>query len=65
MKITPRHSAEAGADPMLYAATAPGVVQGGYYGPRFGLIGAPAVTTLSRRDRTRTSQHACGSPPNC
>lgn len=65
VKITPRHSAEAGADPMLYAATAPGVVQGGYYGPRFGLIGAPAVTTLSRRDRTRTSQHACGSPPNC
>ena len=33
---------------MLYAATAPGVVQGGYYGPRFGLIGAPAVAKVSR-----------------
>lgn len=41
-KITPRHSAAAGAAPLLHAATRPDVVQAGYYGPRFGLIGKPA-----------------------
>ncbi|MGO3084746.1 oxidoreductase [Ancrocorticia populi] len=40
-KITPRHSAEAGAQPEVYAATQPDVVQAGYYGPRFGLVGRP------------------------
>lgn len=40
-KITPRHSAQSGAQPLLYAATRPDVVQAGYYGPRFGLIGGP------------------------
>ncbi|MFI6744417.1 SDR family oxidoreductase [Nonomuraea sp. NPDC050451] len=48
-KITPQHSAEAGADPMLYAATAPGITQGGYYGPRWGLIGPPAVARPTRK----------------
>lgn len=46
-KITPRHSAAAGAAPMLLAATSPNAVQGGYYGPRFGLIGAPAPAKIS------------------
>ncbi|MDF3309678.1 SDR family oxidoreductase [Rhodococcus sp. T2V] len=40
-KLTPQHSAEAGADPMLYAATAADVKQGGYYGPRWNLVGKP------------------------
>lgn len=40
-KITPRHSAEAGAQTEVYAATQPDVVQAGYYGPRFGLVGRP------------------------
>ena len=37
-------SAEAGALPQLYAATAPDVAPGGFYGPRgwFGMRGAPA-----------------------
>ena len=47
-KITPRHSAAAGAAPMLLAATSPDVEQAGYYGPRFGLIGAPAVAKVSK-----------------
>ncbi|MDF3312147.1 oxidoreductase [Rhodococcus sp. T2V] len=47
--ITPRHSAEAGADPMLYAATAADVTQGGYYGPRFGMVGRPASASVSKR----------------
>lgn len=50
-KITPTHSAEAGADPMLYAATAADVTQGGYYGPRFGLIGRPTPARVSRQGR--------------
>lgn len=49
--ITPRHSAEAGADSMLYAATSADVAQGGYYGPRFGLIGRPAPAAVSKRGR--------------
>ncbi len=46
--LVPRHSAEAGADPMLYAATASDVVQGGYYGPRWGVVGAPAKAKYAR-----------------
>lgn len=48
-RLTPQHSAEAGADPMLYAATARDVEQGGYYGPRFGLVGRPARAAVSKR----------------
>jgi short-chain dehydrogenase/reductase SDR len=48
-RVVPRHSAEAGADPMLYAATASDVVQGGYYGPRWGFVGAPATAKYARR----------------
>jgi NAD(P)-dependent dehydrogenase (short-subunit alcohol dehydrogenase family) len=50
-RVTPRHSANAGAAPMLYAATSPDVTQGGYYGPRFGLIGRPAAVSISKRGR--------------
>ena len=46
--LVPRHSAEAGADPMLYAATASDVVQGGYYGPRWGVVGVPAKAKYAR-----------------
>ncbi|XVV17020.1 SDR family oxidoreductase [Actinoplanes sp. CA-131856] len=52
-KVTPQHSAAAGAQPLLYAATSPDAVQGGYYGPRWGLIGpaAPARPTAKGLDR--------------
>jgi len=53
-RITPSHSAAAGAAPMLYAATRPDAVQGGYYGPRFGLIGPPTsvkVTTAGQDEQ--------------
>ncbi|MFJ6433437.1 SDR family oxidoreductase [Streptomyces sp. NPDC091416] len=52
-KITPQHSAEAGADPMLYAATSADVVQGGYYGPRFNLVGAPAKANFTPKAKDR------------
>ncbi|MBO1902478.1 SDR family oxidoreductase [Leucobacter weissii] len=48
-RITPSHSPAAGAAPMLYAATRSDVTQGGYYGPRFGLIGSPAPARISKR----------------
>jgi NAD(P)-dependent dehydrogenase (short-subunit alcohol dehydrogenase family) len=48
-------SAEVGARPQLYAATAPGVAPGGFYGPGrlFGMRGAPAPqrSTPLARDR--------------
>lgn len=37
-------SADAGALPQLYAATAPGVDNGAFYGPRFAMWGPPAAT---------------------
>lgn len=47
-KITPRHSAAAGAAPELLAATSDTVVQGGYYGPKYGLIGPPVEAKVSK-----------------
>lgn len=34
---------------MLYAATRPDVVQAGYYGPRFSLVGPPGPAKVSKR----------------
>ncbi|WP_152351868.1 SDR family oxidoreductase [Brachybacterium subflavum] len=48
-RITPQHSAAAGAAPMLYAATQPDVVQAGYYGPRLHLVGPPGPAKVSTR----------------
>lgn len=48
-RITPQHSAAAGAAPMLFAATRPDVVQAGYYGPRFHLVGPPGPAKVSKR----------------
>jgi hypothetical protein len=33
---------------LVYAATDSGVEQGGYYGPRFGLVGSPHKARLPR-----------------
>ncbi|WP_019546865.1 SDR family oxidoreductase [Streptomyces sulphureus] len=52
-KVTPQHSAEAGAAPMLYAATSPDAAQGGYYGPRWGLVGRPAPADFTRKGKDR------------
>ena len=53
-------SAEIGARPQLHAATAPGVVPGGFYGPErfFGMRGAPAPhqSTGLARDRALAAQ---------
>lgn len=49
-------SAEWGALPSLYAATAPGVSGGSYFGPRdrFGLAGPPKLVSLPRRAQDAT-----------
>jgi NAD(P)-dependent dehydrogenase (short-subunit alcohol dehydrogenase family) len=46
-------SAERGALPSLYAASASGVAGGSYYGPRdwFGMAGSPAMATIPQRAR--------------
>jgi hypothetical protein len=41
-KLAPSQGVEQGAEPLLFAATSPAAVGGGYYGPRWGLVG-PAV----------------------
>jgi NAD(P)-dependent dehydrogenase (short-subunit alcohol dehydrogenase family) len=41
------HDPPAGALPTLYAATAPDVKSGDYFGPRLGVIGAPARAFMS------------------
>jgi NAD(P)-dependent dehydrogenase (short-subunit alcohol dehydrogenase family) len=48
--IVPSQGVEQGAEPLLYAATSPQAVAGGYYGPggRFGLVG-PTVTARPPR----------------
>src|SRR5580693_4636242 len=45
LNILPSQEVGPGTEPMLYAATSPGAVNGGYYGPsgRFGLVG-PTTT---------------------
>jgi NAD(P)-dependent dehydrogenase (short-subunit alcohol dehydrogenase family) len=48
--ILPSQDVEPGTEPLLYAATSPGAVNGGYYGPggRFGLVG-PTITVRPPR----------------
>jgi NAD(P)-dependent dehydrogenase (short-subunit alcohol dehydrogenase family) len=49
----PSQGVEQGAEPMLFAATSPDAVSGGYYGPsgRFGLVGPTALARPPRRAR--------------
>jgi NAD(P)-dependent dehydrogenase (short-subunit alcohol dehydrogenase family) len=64
-------STAAGAQPMLYAATSPDAVQGGYHGPRWGLIGPahPARPTPKGLDNDvaarlwSESERLTGRPP--
>jgi NAD(P)-dependent dehydrogenase (short-subunit alcohol dehydrogenase family) len=50
LNILPSQGVEQGTEPLLYAATSPGAVNGGYYGPsgRFGLVG-PTTTVRPPR----------------
>ena len=45
----PSQGVEQGSEPLLHAATSPDVVAGGYYGPRWWVVGP---TTVARPPRT-------------
>ena len=47
-KLVPSQGVEQGAEPLLFAATSPDAVPGGYYGPRWSLVG-PAKTAKPPR----------------
>jgi NAD(P)-dependent dehydrogenase (short-subunit alcohol dehydrogenase family) len=53
LPLVPTQGVEQGAEPLLYAATSPDAVNGGYYGPDgfMGLTGATKAVRLSRRMR--------------
>ena len=52
--ILPTQGVEAGAEPLLFAATSPDARQGTYYGPsrRLGLVGPTKVTQIPRSARS-------------
>ncbi|HUD38803.1 MAG TPA: SDR family oxidoreductase [Streptosporangiaceae bacterium] len=51
--VIPSQSVEPGTEPLLYAATSPDAVNGGYYGPNgpFGLVGSTTFIKPPRRAR--------------
>jgi len=51
-KVIPSQGVEQGTEPLLYAAADPGAVAGGYYGPRWALVGPtrPASMPKAARD---------------
>jgi NAD(P)-dependent dehydrogenase (short-subunit alcohol dehydrogenase family) len=51
--FVPRQQVETGVEPLLYAATSPDAVNGGYYGPRgfMELVGPTGVARANRRMR--------------
>jgi NAD(P)-dependent dehydrogenase (short-subunit alcohol dehydrogenase family) len=53
LKILPSQAVEQGTEPLLYAATSPDAIAGGYYGPggRFHLVGPTTTARLPRRAR--------------
>jgi len=53
LNILPSQDVEHGTEPLLYAATSPDAVTGGYYGPggRFGLVGPTTTARIPPRAR--------------
>ncbi|MGW6057004.1 SDR family oxidoreductase [Streptomyces sp. NPDC055189] len=51
LDFLPSQGVEQGAEPLLYAATSPDAVAGGYYGPggRFGLVGPTTTARVTKR----------------
>ncbi|MFI2644397.1 SDR family oxidoreductase [Streptomyces sp. NPDC018610] len=55
-KTVPSQGPEQGAEPLLYAATSPDATAGGYYGPRWAVVGPTKATPLPRSARDKTVQ---------
>ncbi|MFJ3705461.1 MULTISPECIES: SDR family oxidoreductase [unclassified Streptomyces] len=47
-RIVPSQGPEQGAEPLLYAATSPDATNGGYYGPRWSVVGPTKAVSLPR-----------------
>ncbi|GGV31986.1 SDR family oxidoreductase [Streptomyces spectabilis] len=54
-KIVPSQGPEQGAEPLLYAATDPAATPGGYYGPRWSMVGPTKAAPLPRSARDKTA----------
>ena len=54
LSILPSQGVEPGTEPLLYAATSPGAISGGYYGPSqwLGLLGPTAAIRIPRSARS-------------
>ncbi len=52
-RILPSQGVEQGSEPLLYAAADPGAVAGGYYGPRWALVGPTRPATMPRTARDK------------
>ncbi|MEU2561912.1 SDR family oxidoreductase [Streptomyces longispororuber] len=50
-RIVPSQAPEQGAEPLLYAATGPDATAGGYYGPRWSMVGPTKAIPLPRSAR--------------
>ncbi|WP_282793804.1 SDR family oxidoreductase [Streptomyces sp. CC224B] len=53
-RIVPSQAPEQGAEPLLYAATSPDATAGGYYGPRWSMVGPTKAVPLPRSARDKS-----------
>ncbi|MFI6874551.1 SDR family oxidoreductase [Streptomyces sp. NPDC050400] len=53
-KIVPSQGPEQGAEPLLYAATSPDTTPGGYYGPRWAMVGPTKTVPVPRSARDKS-----------
>jgi NAD(P)-dependent dehydrogenase (short-subunit alcohol dehydrogenase family) len=56
LRIVPSQGVEQGSEPLLYAATSPDAVAGGYYGPRWMMVGPTVVASPPRRARDKAAR---------
>ena len=52
-KVIPSQGVEQGTEPLLYATADPAAVAGGYYGPRWSLVGPTTTASLPRTARDK------------
>ena len=66
LDFLPSQGVEQGTEPLLYAATSPEAVTGGYYGPGgwCGLVGPTVTARPPRGPSTPRPTPACGPRPN-
>ncbi len=63
-EIVPSQGPEQGRGTLLYAATSPDTTPGGYYGPRWAMVGPTKAVPARSARGTGPSRRACGQRPN-